>query len=479
MLLSGKANLKGLDNLYAHTKMKRFIFLFSLFLINISLITNGQEKKDTTSILHAFRKGKVEGHFRFFYMSTNNDEPLTDYYGLAFGGSLKYQTGSFKGFQFGIGGSYAFNLSSSDLTIPDPTTKIMNRYEIGLFDQTNPSNKKDLQRLEDLYIKYNFRKSFVKYGRQSITTPFINPQDGRMNPTVVEGSWIEINELKKTKIEIGWLSHISPRSTVKWYSGASSIGVYPSGVAINGIKSDYKDHLDSKGIAIAGVTYSLNEQIKLRMWDHWVENIFNTAFLQADGEFSIQGNRKIIAGAQYIHQRAVNDGGNADLAKTYFDPSHKVNIYGVRAGLEFKKGTIRFNYSRITNEGRFLFPREWGREPLFTFLPRERNEGLGDVNAISVNFFKSYFRQKLKAEISAGYYELPDVKDTRLNKYGLPSYYQFNLDLKYSFSHFLDGLSVELLYLYKMRNGNIYEDLRYVIHKTDMQQFNIVINYNF
>lgn len=459
--------------------MKRFNLLFTLFLINVTLITNGQEKKDTTPILNAFRKGKIEGHFRSFYMSTNNDEPLTDYYALAFGGGLKYQTGSFKGFQFGIGGSFAFNLTSSDLTIPDPTTRIMNRYEIGLFDQTNPTNKKDLQRLEDLYAKYNFRKSSVKYGKQNIKTPFINPQDGRMNSTVVQGAWIEVNELKKTKIEIGWLSHISPRSSVKWYDGASSIGIYPSGVAINGIKSDYKDQLDSKGIAIAGVTYSLNEQIKLRMWDHWVENIFNTAFLQVDGEFSMEGNRKIIAGAQYIHQQAVSDGGNADPAKTYFDPSQKVNIYGVRAGLELKEATIRLNYSRITNEGRFLFPREWGREPLFTFLPRERNEGLGDVNAISVNFFKSYFRQKLKAEISAGYYELPDVKDTRLNKYGLPSYYQFNLDLKYSFSNFLDGLSAELLYLYKMRNGNIYEDLRYVIHKTEMQQINIIINYNF
>ncbi|HEX6172214.1 MAG TPA: OprD family outer membrane porin [Chitinophagaceae bacterium] len=459
--------------------MKRFNLLFTLFLINVTLITNGQEKKDTTSILNAFRKGKIEGHFRSFFMSTNNDEPLTDYYALAFGGGLKYQTESFKGFQFGIGGSFAFNLTSSDLTIPDPTTRIMNRYEIGLFDQTNPTNKKDLQRLEDLYAKYNFRKSSVKYGKQNIKTPFINPQDGRMNSTVVQGAWIEVNELKKTKIEIGWLSHISPRSTVKWYDGASSIGIYPSGVAINGIKSDYKDQLDSKGIAIAGVTYSLNEQIKLRMWDHWVENIFNTVFLQVDGEFSMEGNRKIIAGAQYIHQQAVSDGGNADPAKTYFDPSQKVNIYGVRAGLELKEATIRLNYSRITNEGRFLFPREWGREPLFTFLPRERNEGLGDVNAISVNFFKSYFRQKLKAEISAGYYELPDVKDTRLNKYGLPSYYQFNLDLKYSFSNFLDGLSAELLYLYKMRNGNIYEDLRYVIHKTEMQQINIIINYNF
>ena len=84
--------------------MKRFNFLFIFFLINVSLITNGQDKKDTTSFLNAFRKGKIEGHFRFFYMSTNNYEALTDYYALAFGGGLKYQTGSFKGFQLGIGG---------------------------------------------------------------------------------------------------------------------------------------------------------------------------------------------------------------------------------------------------------------------------------------------------------------------------------------------------------------------------------------
>ncbi|HEX6849062.1 MAG TPA: OprD family outer membrane porin, partial [Chitinophagaceae bacterium] len=196
--------------------MKRLKFLVSLFLLNISLLANGQEK-DTTSILHAFRKGRVEGHFRSFYMSTDNNEALTDYYAFALGGSLKYQTGNFKGFQLGIGGSYAMNLSSSDLTKPDPATNMMNRYEIGLFDQANPSNKKELQRLEDFYIKYRFRKSFIKVGKQSIKTPFINAQDGRMNGTVEQGAWMEINEINKTTLEFGWLSHISPRSTVKWY----------------------------------------------------------------------------------------------------------------------------------------------------------------------------------------------------------------------------------------------------------------------
>ena len=40
------------------------------------------------------------------------------------------------------------------------------------------------------------------------------------------------------------------------------------------------------------------------------------------------------------------------------------------------------NYNRITTHGRYLMPREWGRDPFFTFFPRERNEGLGDVHAI-------------------------------------------------------------------------------------------------
>lgn len=459
--------------------MKYFNFLITFLLVLISAITKGQEKNDTSSLLYAFKSGKVEGHFRLFYMSTNNDESLSDYYALVFGGGLKYQTKSFKGFQIGIGGFYIWNLSSSDLTKPDPLTNIMSRYEIGQFDQTNPTNKKDLQRLEDFFIKYNFKKSFIKFGKQVIKTPFINQQDGRMRPTGEEGFWMEINELKKTKLEIGWLTHISPRSTLKWYRGASSIGIYPVGVSVNGIKSDYKTNLNSKGIAIAGITYSLNKQIKLQAWDHWVENIFNTILIQANGDFLIEKNKKIIAGIQYIHQQAVNEGGNKNPEKTYFDPSQKVNIYSGRVGLQFKRSSIRLNYSRITSDGRFLFPREWGREPLFTFLSRERNEGLGNVNAFTINFLNDLFQEKLKTEISAGYYKLPDVKNARLNKYGFPSYYQLNLNVKYSFNGFLDGLNAELLYLYKKRNGEVYEDLKYVINKTDMHQLNVIINYNF
>jgi outer membrane porin, OprD family len=455
-------------------------FLLSIFYSSSSQqVVENSKDEDTTSLLYAFKKGKTEGHFRLFYMATDNDGPLTDYYALAFGGGLKYQTKSFKGFQLGVGGFYTWNVASSDLTKPDPLTNAISRYEIGQFDQANPSNKNNLERLEDFYIRYNFKSSFIKFGKQVIKTPFINPQDGRMRPTGEQGVWLEINDLKKIKIEAGWLSHFSPRGTVEWYRGANSIGIYSTGVNINGTASNYKNNLDSKGIAVAGIKYSPNSSIHFQLWDHWVENIFNTVLLQADVDFSIEENKKIIGGFQHIHQSALNDGGNADMSKTYFDPSQKVNIYGARIGYSNKKGSVKLNYSHFTSQGRFLFPREWGREPLYTFMARERNEGLGDVDAITLNIGATFFAGRLNADFSAGYYDLPDVKNYRLNKYGFPSYSQFNFDLRYSFGGFLKGLNAELLYLYKRNNGNTYNNWKYIINKTNMHQLNFIFNYIF
>jgi hypothetical protein len=300
-----------------------------------------------------------------------------------------------------------------------------------------------------------------------------------MRPTGEQGLWAEINELKRTKIEIGWLTHISPRGTMKWYRGASSIGIYPGGVTISGEKSDYKSNVESHGIGIAGVTYAAGKRIKLQAWNSFVENIFNTVLIQADGELTVTKNKKIIAAVQYINQSPIDNGGHGDPTKTYFDVSQKSNSYGFRVAYLQKNSGLKFNYTRITRHGRFLFPREWGREPFFTFLPRERNEGLGDVNAFTINVDWSLFNRTLVVELGAGYYDLPDVRNYRLNKYGMPSYYQLNLNTKYSFNCLLNGLNLELLYLYKGKPGDVYEEWKYVINKVNMHQVNFILNYNF
>jgi len=124
-------------------------------------------------------------------------------------------------------------------------------------------------------------------------------------------------------------------------------------------------------------------------------------------------------------------------------------------------------------------PREWGREPFFTFLPRERNEGFGDVHALMAKVNYNLPGSGLKTALSAGYYKLPDVKNYRLNKYGLPSYTQANADIRYAFTGILKGLEAQLLVVWKMNTGELYNNERFEFNKVNMLQYNFVLNYHF
>lgn len=437
------------------------------------------QTEDSSSILSAFKRGHFNGHFRYFFSHTQNQKGLTNYYAHAFGGGLRFETAKFHGFQFALSGFYIFNIGSSDFTKADSTTGQFNRYEIGLFDVEDPENKKDLDRLEEFHLKYNFKKSSIFFGRQLINTPFINLQDGRMRPTGVEGIWLELDEIKNTKIEAGWIYAISPRSTTQWYSVAESIGIYSAGVNVDGTRSQYRDHLKSKGLLMIGAHVDLNKNIKLHGWNLFAENMFNSAMLQTDLILPLKNKSNIFVSAQMIRQDAVNNGGNEDASKTYFEMGSKSISFGAKAGWKNKQWETSVNYNRITAHGRYLMPREWGRDPFFTFLPRERNEGFGDVHAIMGKVDYTIAKARLKTSFAAGYYQLPDVKNYRLNKYGLPSYTQLNADIRYSFAGLMKGLEAQLLVSGKIKNGETYNNKKYEFNKVNMLLYNFVLNFHF
>lgn len=434
---------------------------------------------DSTSLLAAFRKGKFSGHFRYYFMATDNAGGLRDYHAHAAGGGLKFETAPFKNFRLGVSGFFTFNIGSSNLGEPDPKTGQANRYEIGLFDIEDPSNKSDIDRLEELYIRYDHKKSSIIWGRQLLNTPFINLQDGRMRPTAAEGIWTEINAFKNLKLEGGYLYGISPRSTVRWFSAMGSVGVYPQGVNVSGTKSDYFGNLGGGGIGMAGISYRPAPGLKLQLWDLYAGDIFNSLLLQADYTLSLKGRDQWYAGVQMIRQDALGDGGNPDPGKTYFEKGGHSQTFGARSGWKNDRWDFSLQYNRITAAGRYLMPREWGRDPFYTFLPRERNEGLGDVNAYVTKLGYSIPKLRLKTQLAAGYYDLPDVTNYALNKYGLPSYTQLNADLRYEFTGLLQGLGLQALYVYKGKSGNNYDNEKYVIHKVNMSLFSLIVNYQF
>jgi hypothetical protein len=434
--------------------------------------------KDSLCLKDCLLKAHWEAHSRTFVMSTINEGALKDDYAVASGAGIGVLTMPLYGFQVGVSGFFVYNLMSSNIQVVDPLTFSANRYEVALFDVENHTNKNDLDRLEELYLKYNFRKSAVTFGKININTPFFNPQDGRMRPTVEEGVWLSLKESKKIGFNGGWIWEVSPRATVKWYSVANSIGVYPSGVNINGQKSNYADHLESSGMAIANVYYNPNSKLKFNFWNGYLENIMNTALVEM--KWSQNQDEKKFAfyhGLQFLHQDAVNYGGNIDQTKTYINKNAQSNVVSTQLGVKTKKINTSINYTHITGDGRYLMPREWGKEVFYTFLPRERNEGFGNLHAMMVKTEVKYFNDRLKSSLGYGYYKLPDVRDYRLNKYGMPSYHQINFDSSFAFEKFLKGLELRMMVVYKIKQGETYDDLRYVYNKVNMMNFNLIVDF--
>ncbi|MBK8699470.1 MAG: outer membrane porin, OprD family [Saprospiraceae bacterium] len=440
---------------------------------------NAKSAGDSTHLISAFKNGSISGHFRSFFMATDNRNQLSDYHALAMGGGLKYETAFFHHWRFGLSGFYMFDIFSSDLTASDSTTNQTNRYEIGLYDITEPEKRKELSRLEEFYLRYQVQKFEVTIGKQLLNTPFINLQDGRMRPTISEGLWIEVKSSKRAIIEGGYLYAISPRSTESMYSISESIGIYPSGVNVDGKPSAYKGNIESAGIYNLGITYNASKQLKAQLWQLYADNLFYSGLAQLDYKWPVDKQWSLNFGIQGIYQHSAGAGGNPDPQKTYFPKGSSSFVYGTKVGVAKSNVQTYLAYTRITERGRYLMPREWGRDPFYTFMPRERNEGLGDVHAAVWNVACQWPAHRIKTSLTLGYFDLPDVKNTLLNKYGMPSYWQFNADFRYSFAAVLNGLEGQILYLYKLRTGPDYGQGKYAFNKVDMSNLNVVLNFRF
>jgi hypothetical protein len=210
-----------------------------------------------------------------------------------------------------------------------------------------------------------------------------------------------------------------------------------------------------------------------------VDNLFNVVFSQAQYTHTINKENKLIFGAQFIRQDAVAKNSRPNPADRYIEENAKAMTYGGKMALKHKNWEYSLNYNRITNHDRFLFPREWGRDPFFTFMPRERTEGFANVHAFVGKIDWTAKNKVFKVNLASGYVKNPDVLNFEQNKYGIPSYAQINLDLRYNFKNIIQGLEAQLLLVAKFGLGETYGNMRYEFNKVNMMLGNLVLNYHF
>lgn len=455
---------------------KIIIFTLAGFFLSGSAYSQKVSSHDT--LQQVLKKGVFEGQVRNFFMTTVNHQDYPDYYAWAAGAGIAYYSPVIKNFQVSFSGFTVYNVASSSLTPNPPFT---NRYEVGLFDVTDPE-KKQFARVENMYLRYHFtnsRKSYFQFGKFALKTPLVNLQDGRMRPNMQQGVWTEWNDSKKIHASAGWITQTSPRSTFHWYNINESL-VYPNGRALNGAKANYTHAIRSKGIFISNIGYKPVTFLQYQLWNYYVNNLFNVALQKIEWKKKIN-NHTLMTGFQYLWQKAVYS-DTFSIEKQYIAQKAQSHSFSGRVSLTTKRGgEWSLNYTRITKHGRFLFPREWGIEPFYTFMQRERNEGAGNVHALMVQHSRVMGKKKnLSLMIATGIYSLPSVNNARLNKYAMPSYYQINARSRYTFTGFFNGLALDVLYTFK---GNLVDNLTELPinyhNKVDMHNFSIVLDYNF
>lgn len=441
-------------------------------------ISSNDSLPGKSSLYDIMKRGEVEGRFRLYNMMTINDGTPADLHAVAFGGALGFTSQRWKGVRFKLSGGYTFDLASSDLTLPDPVTGLSSRYEIGLFDIADPRTRNDVAYLQEFQLDWSSHsgRSIFVFGKQSLNTPFLNAQDGRMHPSLFEGLWVKHRTIKGTALEGGWIYRISPRSTSGWYAVSESMDINPVGRDIHGKASAYGDHIESVGIFTASLKQRLWRKVSATAWDAYTENVFNSALIQLDAggreeRWSVSAmavRQDPVARAEYTHDStAYMPAGEASWAFS----GRVRNVLG--------KFRWQLNYTRITADGRYLMPREWGRDPFFTFLPRERNEGAGDVHAATLNLIREDDKGGWRIQVDVGAYRMPTISDARLNKYAMPSYTQFDINARYRFKGGWKGLTAQALLLGKLPLNEPALTDQQSFNKVDMLHADLIIDYVF
>lgn len=439
------------------------------------------KSKEVKSLKDFFLKGKVHGHLRNYFMATINEGGgnLNDYWTNATGGAIKYQTACFKGFQFGVKGIFTFKTFSDDLNRVDSISGKTAKWEKELYDVTRPSEGIDLDRLEELYIRYNHKSSFLTYGRIDINEgPLLLRRDGRMKPFVFMGFWGEIKELKNHDFYIGWLHGVSPRGVAEWYSLSEVMGLFNNGYLPNGNHAHYHEHIKTKGMGVLGYKNRSVKGLELQFWNYYFNKINNTIWTQVDYE-----SKRWFVGGQYVTQFTMPYQQQLAYENRYCHNgiSHTMSY---QAGFKIGDfGRIGLAYLHGFGTGKFLFPRELGRENFYVSHPRSWVDGFGAVDMFvfktSFRFFEKKYWEHLSLDLLLARVQVPDQHDYSQNKYGIASYYQGTLNLKYNLPKVLRGTEIMLLYIARFTEDNQGLDLNEKFYRTNFHHFNFIINFDF
>ncbi|MEO0583088.1 MAG: hypothetical protein AAF135_12770, partial [Bacteroidota bacterium] len=164
----------------------------------------------------------------------------------------------------------------------------------------------------------------------------------------------------------------------------------------------------------------------------------------------------------------------------YMQAEERGKVINLQIGIKTGGFRLSMAFLHSLGAGRFLFPRELGREHFYVSQPRSWIDGLGNTY---IGMLRLRYQgiegnwQRLKADLRLSYTEVQEKGAYTWNKYRSPSFYQTTLRMNYGFPHAFNGLELMLLYLHKYSPDTL--TAAETFYRSHFHHLNVVMNINF
>lgn len=405
------------------------------------------EDSDTTSVLKSLSDWFSKGHYSVLWrtqaMATIHEGDLSDHWASGTAFRLHYETAHWRGWSLVVGGQFGYALASSDLTDADDLTGRRARFELHMFDIEDPQNRKDFDRLENLFLKKEWAWGDVEVGRFSFDSPFVNGQDSRLKANAFSGAEFGLypDQHRIHRFRGAFIYGISPRGTVEWFSLQQSVGLLDNGFLPNGEEAEYEDNVHSHGLYILGYEFE-KKKVGAQAWYYYADNLFQQGYARADVHPDAKHHWNF--GAEILWQQRVGQGGNAHEELRYYHNDAPAVLVGGRVRYEQGRHGIEAAGLASVGDGTYLFPREWGKEQFFTSVPRARVEGLGKFTELAVHY-DCKVSESLTAAITFARLDALTTTDFLFNKFSLIDHYLVNAEAEWKGSKFWENFTVRFI----------------------------------
>ena len=409
-------------------------------------------------------------------MSTHNRGDLEDFNTLIGFGQINadYRINSWLKLAGQFNGVFVPN--SSGLERRDAITGKGPIYEANLFNLRTMSGQSEFA-LPVLNAQINLKGQTITVGRFTKNEQALHSEQWPF-PNALEGIWYENHWLKNTKWQVAVIHKAMPRFSGNFETIGQSIGVAGVGVNPDGSPSGYRGNINSRALIVGNYTRSINKEVSIDIWDYFVEEVMNTLIVEP--KISLQDSQWNVS-LKAMVQTKVGEGGNLEEQLSYKTDQMAIQI-GFRTEKKLSESSsLQLNFTRITNDGRFLLPREWGFEPFYTFQKRNRIEGTQNATSLMMSWKKQVSTEKWNYQFtsSLGRSFLPDVMDYQKNKYQVPSNFNLDAELKIQPVKFMTGLSLDLLMAYRFLADDSEIAPQYLINQANFFHTDLRISWSF